>query len=142
MEIVLELLLEVVLALLFNGPFVRGFRKGLDDDEENESDSPEAQAQPRRKAVSPVLLLLFYVVVGACSGWASLAFTPEHMLQNKMASYINLAASPIIAGLIMMAIGARLKNRPSVFNLDLFFYGYIFALTFSLVRFVLAYDLI
>lgn len=136
MEILLELILEVVLALLFNGPFIRGVRKGLGGAEEG-SDSSE---RTRRKPVSPALMLLFYVGIGLATGWVSLMVTPEHMLQNKIASYINLALSPLIAGVIMMAIGARVKNRHGWLHLDLFFYGYVFSLAFSVTRFVLAYD--
>lgn len=136
MEIILELILEVVLALLFNGPFVRGVRKGLGAGEDD-SDSSES---PRRKPLSPALMILFYVGIGVATGWASLMVTPEHMLQNKMASYINLALSPLIAGAIMMAIGARVKNRHGWLHLDLFFYGYVFSLAFSVTRFILAYD--
>lgn len=137
MEIILELILEVVLALVFNGPFMRGVREGMSDEGESEGANEQGS---RRKPLNPTLMLLFYVGAGVMTGWVSLMVTPEHMLQNKMLSYINLALSPLIAGAIMMAIGARLKNRNGWLHLDLFFYGYVFSLAFSLTRFVLAYD--
>ena len=139
MEIIVELILELLLALAFEGAFEGVFRKifgGKEDAEGSAEGGPK-----RRKELGPIPSAALYVSIGAFLGWVSLFLKPEHMLSDPMSSYINLALSPIFAGACMMALGSlRKKHGRRVLRMDKFFYGYLFALAFSLMRFLFAYD--
>lgn len=136
MEVLVELVLEVLLVLIFEAPFMEAFRRGLGQGEDEGDGSAK-----KRKEFGPLVLCTLYVGIGAFFGWLSLFLKPEHMLQDPMSSYINLALSPILAGACMMALASwRKQHGRRVMRVDKFFYGYIFALAFSLMRFLFAYD--
>ncbi len=72
---------------------------------------------------------------GAIAGGLSLLFFPNYLVPAS-GRIINLLGTPIAVGLFMMAVGAwRAKRGESVLRIDRFFYGYLFALCFALVRF-------
>lgn len=138
MEIIVELILELLLALAFEGAFEGAFQKIFGGKEDEGSAEGGAK---RRRELGPIPSAALYVSIGAFLGWVSLFLKPEHMLSDPMSSYINLALSPIFAGACMMALGSlRKKHGRRVLRMDKFFYGYLFALAFSLMRFLFAYD--
>lgn len=61
---------------------------------------------------------------------------PDYLMASKSLRVANAALSPIVAGLSMAALGAwRAKRGQAVLRIDKFSYGYLFALSFALVRF-------
>ncbi|RQP21463.1 hypothetical protein DZC73_28505 [Albitalea terrae] len=128
-EIVLELfgdvLLQVVLQVLAEVG-VHSWR-GLRD--------PDGERPP----ANPVLATLGYLLFGTIVGGLSLFFRPELLLAPGKLRWLNLVVTPLISGLVMMAMGAwrRRRDQPLV-RMDRFAYGYTFAFAASAARFFVA----
>ena len=76
-----------------------------------------------------------YVMLGAALGGLSLLFFRGHLVGPAW-RVVNLVVMPVVAGLCMAAIGAwRAKRGNPVLRIDKFAYGYLFALSFALIRF-------
>jgi hypothetical protein len=61
---------------------------------------------------------------------------PHYLVASKGLRVANAALSPIVAGLSMAALGKwRAKRGQAVLRIDKFAYGYLFALSFGLIRF-------
>ncbi|MBI2088406.1 MAG: hypothetical protein HYT78_06625 [Deltaproteobacteria bacterium] len=76
-------------------------------------------------------------VLGGIAGVISLLFFPRLFIKPRWARWLNLILSPIAAGGAMSLIGAhRRKKGQSVIRLDSFAYGFLFALSMAMVRFV------
>lgn len=87
--------------------------------------------------VHPALAVVGYVIVGAGLGWLSLLIFPERIVANAPLPGVSLVVAPVLAGLGMSAIGwLRRRNDGRVIRLDRFSYGFLFAFTIAVVRFV------
>lgn len=88
---------------------------------------------------SKLLLFAGYVTLGAIGGAISLWLLPNYLLRSHTARLAYLVLAPAAAGGLMALIGvlrSRLGQRR--YGIDRFFYGYVFALAFALVRFQFA----
>lgn len=96
-------------------------------------------AEPFRKPPNPYLAAFGYVLFGSIFGGISLLVLPDHLTSAGPIRIVNLIITPIVVGLCMVAIGAWRKRRgDTILRIDKFFYGYLFALSFALIRFQFA----
>ena len=95
-------------------------------------------AEPFRRPPNPWLAALGYTLFGAIFGALSLLVFPHNLVPGPW-RWVNLAATPIAVGGVMAALGAwRARRGDAVLRIDKFSYGYLFALSFALVRFFFA----
>ncbi len=96
-------------------------------------------SEPFRKQPSPWLAAVGYAIFGAVIGGLSLLVFPNYLMADKSFRLANAVLSPIAAGLSMAAMGAwRARRGQAVLRVDKFSYGYVFALSWGLVRFFFA----
>ena len=94
--------------------------------------------EPFRREVDPPVAIAGYAIFGAVLGGLSLLVIP-HLLVPERWRILNLLLSPVIAGLVMVGVGAlRSRKGQPLLRIDRFAYGYIFALAFAVVRFQFA----
>ena len=87
---------------------------------------------PRHPALSTIGFLFW----GALLGGLSLIVMSQSPIQNVGLRKLNLLVTPTISGLVMMGIGALRRSKGQVhLKIDQFGYGFVFALSFSLVRY-------
>lgn len=95
-------------------------------------------AEPLRQPPEPWLAALGYTIFGALFGGLSLLVFPSNLVPRPW-RILNLLATPIAVGSIMTFMGAwRSRRGQSVLRIDHFAYGYVFALSFAVVRFLFA----
>ena len=112
-----ELLLQVLGELLINMGF-------------------HSLSEPFRREPKPWVAAFGYLLFGTVVGALSLLVFPDYLVASKNLRVANAALSPIVAGLCMAALGAwRARRGQAVLRIDKFAYGYLFALSFGLVRF-------
>lgn len=93
-------------------------------------------AEPFRKPPNPWLAGIGYFLLGAIIGGISLLIISSHLVVGQEWRIINLIATPVAVGFSMSLIGAwRAKRGQTVLRIDRFAYGYLFALSFALIRF-------
>lgn len=98
-----------------------------------------ALAEPFRRQPDPRLAALAYACFGGVLGGASLLLVPVHLVSPPW-RLANLIVTPLALGLLMGLIGRwRQRRGQEVLRLDRFAYGYLFALTFALLRFGFAH---
>jgi hypothetical protein len=98
-----------------------------------------AVAEPFHKKPNPLVAALGCVLVGLVVGGISLGVFPSYLLKAPGWQWVNLAATPIVAGICAALLGWwRMRKGQSVLRIDTFSYGYLFALTVALVRFTWA----
>lgn len=96
-------------------------------------------AEPLRRRPNPWLAAIGYALFGLIAGILSLTMLDYHLIGNKPAQILNLVLTPLAVGLAMAQMGAwRERRGDSVLRIDRFAYGYLFALTFAIVRFYFA----
>lgn len=87
------------------------------------------------KPPNPWLAALGYALLGGVLGGLSLWLLPQHLMAGDLARIAVLIAVPVLAGLLMAAVGAwRARRGHALLRIDRFSYGYLFALAFALVR--------
>ena len=97
--------------------------------------------EPFRKPPNPWLAAIGYAIFGATAGGISLFVLPEPVVQEETWRLVNLAVTPVLAGLTMAAMGAwRSRRGQQTLRIDRFSYGYLFALCMAIVRFHFAHD--
>lgn len=97
--------------------------------------------EPFRKPPNPWLAAIGYAIFGATAGGISLFVLPEPLVQEETWRLVNLAVTPVLAGLAMAAMGAwRARRGQQTLRIDRFSYGYLFALCMAIVRFHFAHD--
>jgi len=85
------------------------------------------------------LSFLGYIIIASLGAMVSILIFKEHFIKNEAMRIANLILTPIVLGIIMKYRGKKLElNNVSSIRLDSFWYGYVFALTFALVRFFYA----
>ena len=86
---------------------------------------------------NPWIASFGYITFGVLAGAISLYFFPDYFISSEIGRIANLIITPLMAGLSMSILGAWRRNRgQEVIRIDRFFYGYLFALSMALVRFV------
>ncbi|GAA5166518.1 hypothetical protein [Viridibacterium curvum] len=94
--------------------------------------------EPFRRAPDPWLAALGYTLFGTILGGISLLVFPDNLVPDAW-RLANLIVTPIAAGGLMALMGAwRERRGQSVLMIDKFSYGYLFALSFALIRFFFA----
>lgn len=96
-------------------------------------------AEPFRRPPNPWLASLGYALFGAIFGGLSLLLVAHHLTPEGPLRLVNLLLTPVAVGALMVGIGAvRARKGESLLRINRFFYGYLFALCFALVRYALA----
>jgi hypothetical protein len=91
----------------------------------------------RPQPVHPSLAAIGYVLFGAAAGGISLWLVPDLFIEKGWLRWVNLLVLPVAAGGVMSAIGAWRRHRDMrVIRLDSFAYGYCFAVSMAVVRFI------
>jgi len=127
MEIIFELLaqfvFEIVLQLIFElggSGIVSLFRKD-------------------GATLNPWLAICGYFLMGAIAGGISIWLIPMHLLKSPVLQTLNLAITPIVLGFIFEALGRWKTNHDKPrYAVDRFSYGFTFALTMGLIRYLFA----
>ncbi|CAN7405341.1 hypothetical protein LJR289_002481 [Pseudoduganella sp. LjRoot289] len=124
LEMLLQLLGELLIQLLGEALVELGFH---------------AIAEPFRKPPNPWLAAAGYLMLGAIVGGLSVLAVPAHLVSTHFLRMANLLLTPVAAGFCMAAAGAwRARRGQALLRIDRFAYGYLFALSFALMRFWLA----
>lgn len=90
----------------------------------------------RKQPVRPWLAAIGYVLFGAAAGGLTLWLVPELYIKTPGLRLANVLITPVLAGLVMEAIGAwRERRDKEVLRLESFAYGYLFALAMAAVRY-------
>ena len=96
-------------------------------------------AEPFRRPPNPWFASLGFLLFGGLLGGLSLLLFKAHFISTEPYRIINLIATPIAVGACMAAMGAwRAKRGDPILRIDRFIYGYLFALSFGMVRFFFA----
>ena len=96
-------------------------------------------AEPFRRPPNPWLASLGYALFGAILGGLSLLVFSQHFPQDGPGRWLNLLLTPVAVGGVMVLMGAwRSRRGEQRLRINRFFYGYLLALAFALVRFVAA----
>jgi len=90
------------------------------------------------KRIGPVLSTAMFALAGLGAGLLSAWLFPHPIVPPSSFRGLSLVISPLVTGALMgfMGRGIRRRGRRSV-AIESFRYGFIFALTMALVRFVL-----
>lgn len=90
-----------------------------------------------REERNPILAAIGYCLIGAILGGLSLIWFPNSFVRSERFHGINLIITPVLAGLVMGAIGRfREQHGKAVIRLDSFVYGFLFAFAMALIRFL------
>jgi glycerol uptake facilitator-like aquaporin len=94
--------------------------------------------EPLKKQPHPWLAAIGYAMIGATIGGLSLFFLPNQLMK-PMWRNINLLLTPIITG-VVLAFWQSPKTLPKtvIYQNPNFYYGFIFALSWLLIRFIFA----
>lgn len=88
---------------------------------------------------SPWLVAPGYLLFGLAGGAVSLWVFPDYLIRSGPGRIAYLVLGPVAAGAAVAAIGLwRSKRGVPRYGIDRFVYGYLFALSFALVRHVVA----
>lgn len=91
----------------------------------------------RENSVGAVIAGVGYFVFGAVLGAVSLLIFRESLISGDTLRVLNLVITPAAVGTIMAFIGRfRAKRGKSVVGIERFFFGWVFAFSFALVRFL------
>ena len=86
------------------------------------------------------LAAIGYLTLGALAGWLSLWLVPEVFIKAPWLRWVNLLLTPLAAGLIMAWKGSRRGSQDKeVIRIESFSYGFCFAFSLALVRFILGH---
>lgn len=90
----------------------------------------------RPRPVRPWLAAIGYIIFGAVAGGLSIWLLPELFIKAQWLRIANLLFTPLVAGLVMEAIGSwRARRNKEVLRLESFAYGFCFAFAMALVRY-------
>lgn len=90
-----------------------------------------------RERRNSVLTGIGYCLFGLILGGLSLLVFPRSFVRSERFHGINLLITPLVAGLVMGAIGRwRERHGQAILRFDSFVYGFVFAFAMALVRFV------
>lgn len=90
-----------------------------------------------KKDRNPYIAFIGYIVLGVIIGGISLGLYPELLIDSPKLALANLILTPILLGLLMAIIGFVLnKKGKRRLRLESFSYGYVFAFSIGLIRYV------
>lgn len=90
---------------------------------------------PSADPPNPFLSTIGYALFGAAVGGLSLLIFGDYLVSAPW-RVANLLVTPVLAGLLMAALGmARVRRGQAIFRIDRFAYGYVFALALAVVRY-------
>ena len=93
-------------------------------------------AEPFRRPPNPWLAALGYVLFGLIVGGISVLLVPHNLVPETW-RVTNLILTPFAVGGMMALLGAwRARRGQTLWRIDKFVYGYLFALAVAIVRFV------
>lgn len=119
-EILLEFLVEGIVQLLVEAG-VRGI----------------ANVLQLEKPRNPWLAGFGYCLIACVISGLSLYVHPTHFIKNPELRMANLLFTPIVIGWLMGLRGKMLVKRGKVaIRIDTFYFGFLFAFVFALIRFV------
>jgi len=96
--------------------------------------------EPFNRRPNPWLAGTGYVLFGMLAGGISLWLLPDHLVRGEALRVVNLVVTPLGAGLMMCLLGSwRMRRGDTLLRIDRFAYGYLFALSLGLVRFLFAH---
>ena len=135
MEIIVEIVLQVLVGLL---EFLAELLLSVVGEVLVEWMGHSVKEPLRRpRPVNPWLAALGYSVFGAGVGLISLWLLPTSFITSPALRIANLMLTPLASGAIMALIGRwRERHNQELIRLDQFSYGFCFALSMALVRFV------
>jgi hypothetical protein len=147
LELMFEFVIEVgidLIASLFADATSRGVQTSVRRVKQNaNSATPAADPASRRFArrrptrADPMLKACAYVAGGWLLGMLSLWLVPQAMIHNYWLRLAYLVLAPLASGLVMSWIGSwRARHDKDVVGMETFAYGFCFAFTVSLVRFI------
>jgi hypothetical protein len=88
------------------------------------------------QATTNLLTGLVYFGIGSCIGLLSLLLFPEAFVRSESLHGISLVITPVLAGLVMNAIGwIRVRQGKLAIQLERFSYGFALAFGMALIRF-------
>jgi hypothetical protein len=130
----MEFFIEVVLQFLFE------FLIQIIGEVASEFGSQSLKEVFRKRPIqNPLLAAMGYFCLGALIGGISLLVVNHALIHHPTLRIVNLFLSPLLAGLVMMAIGSRRQKKgQAVVRLDRFGYAFIFAFGMALIRFLFA----
>jgi DNA-binding transcriptional LysR family regulator len=95
--------------------------------------------EPFRRPRNRWLAGLGYAIFGALAGGLTLWLLPDHLVRSEVLRKLNLLVTPLASGGIMCLMGAwRARRGDELLRIDRFAYGYVFALSLALVRYIFA----
>ena len=119
MELIFQVLFELLLQFLFEGA----------------ADLLFGELGSER----PLLRVFLFALLGACLGFASLAFAPEHLIADRALRSAAALVIPVVIGFAMAQIGRfRRRHGKSPRGLEYFFSSWAFAFAFGALRVALA----
>jgi uncharacterized membrane protein YeaQ/YmgE (transglycosylase-associated protein family) len=84
---------------------------------------------------SPWVIAVGYLLFGLIAGALSLWLFPDYLIRSTAGRIAYLVLGPVAAGAAVAAIGLwRSKRGVPRYGIDRFAYGYLFALSFALLR--------
>lgn len=90
----------------------------------------------RPRPVRPWLAAMGYLIFGAAAGGFTVWLVPELFIKAQWLRTANLLLTPVVAGLVMEAIGSwRERRDKEVLRLESFAYGFCFAFAMAVVRY-------
>jgi hypothetical protein len=96
-----------------------------------------ANVPQRDKTLRPELTATLYVLLGAASGAVSLWLMPNLFIRSMPLRFVNLVVTPLLSGATMGWIGSwRRRHDKTTLRLESFAYGFCFAFSMAVVRFV------
>ncbi len=95
-----------------------------------------AEPFKRPEPASPIMAAIGYLIYGAIAGVISLML-PKMFVVSKSLRLANLIITPIACGFVMSSLGRfRERRGDETIRLDTFMYGYLFALSMAVVRYI------
>ncbi len=96
-------------------------------------------APQRAQNTGPVIKAVFYSLLALLAAWLSVKLIPALYIKNSTLQIINLIVSPfIIAAAISLRTKIVKQEEKFLIKLDEFSFAYLFALIFSVTRYLLA----
>ena len=128
MEFVFEIIFQFILELLLQAFFELLAELGV-----------RSLADPFKKPPNPYLSTVGYTLWGALAGGISLLLFPSSAIHDPLLRQVNLIATPLAMGLVMMLLGRqRSRKGQIVVRLDRFGFAFVFAFSMALVRYIWA----
>jgi hypothetical protein len=90
----------------------------------------------RSKLANPLFAVIGYLIYGALAGALSLLL-PKMFVVSQTLRLANLIITPIACGFVMAWFGRfRERRGDNAIKLDTFLYGYLFAFSMAVVRYI------